>query len=62
MSTIKPGFFMLWKYIISPRLPSVNAGLKIGILFLAAQYAMQEGSPISSPRRAIILDGDQTIP
>ena len=53
---------MLWKYIISPKLPSVNAGLNMGILFLAAQYAILDLSFISSPSLAIILEGDQTIP
>jgi hypothetical protein len=37
MSMTRPGFLKEWKYIISPRLPSVNAGLNTGILFLAAQ-------------------------
>lgn len=37
ISIIKPGFLKEWKYIISPRLPSVKAGLNTGILFFAAQ-------------------------
>lgn len=37
ISTTNPGFRCEWKYIMSPRLPSVRAGLKTGILFLAAQ-------------------------
>lgn len=37
MSTTSPGFRCEWKYIISPRLPSVKAGLNTGILFFAAQ-------------------------
>lgn len=37
ISIIRPGFLKEWKYIISPKLPSVKAGQNMGILFFAAQ-------------------------
>ena len=37
ISSTNPGFLKEWKNIISPMDPSVSAGLKTGILFLAAQ-------------------------
>lgn len=37
ISSMSPGFLNEWKNIISPRLPSVNAGQNTGILFFAAQ-------------------------
>lgn len=62
MSRTRPGFLIEWKYIMSPRLPSVRAGEKTGMLFFQAQYAMQLGSLEASPKRAMTREGVHKMP
>ena len=56
LTHLRPGALYEWKNSMSPMEPSVRGGQKMGMLCLAAQYAMESVLLITSPNRCIICE------